>query len=177
MLEVIEHELPDVKKKRVKPLCRTRWIERHDALEVFVDLYPAIVQTLHDIAYGEDSVPWNRDTVNDANGLLSAIEKFSFLLMLIIVFNVLSYIKGLTVLLQQHSLDIVQGIELVQDIQEQLKELHEEIDDWHGIWFQSAVDIVEEVGTKKPSIPRRCNKQHNGPMLRLINLKYTIGGH
>ena len=89
--EVIERELPDVKKKRVKPLCRTRWVERHDALEVCVDLYPAIVQALHDIAHGEDSVFWNRDTVSVANGLLSTIEKFSFLLTLVVVFNVFSY--------------------------------------------------------------------------------------
>ena len=94
MAEVIDHEFPEVKKKRVKPLCRTRWVEQHDALEVFVELYSAIVQSLHDIAYGEDSVSWNRDTINDANGLLSAKEKFSFLLTLIVVFNVLSYIKG-----------------------------------------------------------------------------------
>ena len=79
LAEVIDSEFPDVKKQRVKPLCRTRWVERHDALEVFVELYPAIVQSLHDIAYGEDSVSWNRNTINDANGLLSAIEKFSFL--------------------------------------------------------------------------------------------------
>ena len=56
MAEVIDHEFSEVKKKRVKPLCRTRWVERHDALEVFVELYPAIVQSLHDIACGEDSV-------------------------------------------------------------------------------------------------------------------------
>ena len=75
------------------------------------------------------------------------------------MFNVLAYIRGLTVMLQQRSLDIVQGIELVQDVQEQLKELREEVDDWHAIWFQLAVDMTEEVGTEKPSIPRRCNKQ------------------
>ena len=98
------------RKKRVKPLCRTRWLERHDALEVFVDFYPATVVALRDIAYGEDSLSWNRETVSDANGLLSAIEKFSFLLTLMVVFNVLSYIKGLTVLLQQRSLDIVQAL-------------------------------------------------------------------
>ena len=155
LIEVIENELPEVKKKWVKPLCRTRWLERHDALEVFVDLYPAAVVALRDIAYGEDSVSWNRETVSDANGLLSAIEKFSFLLILMVVFNVLSYIKGLTVLLQQRSLDIVQGIELIQDVQEQLKELREDIDDWHKIWFELTVDLVEEVGTEKPSIPRR----------------------
>ena len=61
--------------------------------------------------------------------------------------------------LQQRSLDIIQGIELVQDVQEQLKQLCEEIDDWHGISFQSAVDIVEEVGTEKPLVLHRCNKQ------------------
>ena len=95
-----------------------------------MDLYPAIAQALHDIAHGEDSVFWNRDTVSIANGLLSTIEKFSFLLTLVVVFNVLSYIKGLTVLLQQQSsLDIVKGIEMVQEVQEELKEVREEVDD------------------------------------------------
>ena len=61
-------------------------------------------------------------------------------------------------LLQQRSLDIVRGIELGQDVQEQLKQLHDEIGDWHSIWFQSAEDIAEDVGTEKPSIPRRCNR-------------------
>ena len=121
--EVIESELPEVRKKRVKPLCRTRWVERHDSLEVFVELYPAIIGALSDIAYGKDSVSWNRETTSDANGLLSAIEKFSFLLALVVVYNILSYITGLTVLLQQRSIDIVQGITLVQDVRDQLKEL------------------------------------------------------
>ena len=52
-----------------------------DALEVFIDLYPAIVGSLHDIAYG-----WNRETISNVNGLLSAIEEFSFLLTLIVDF-------------------------------------------------------------------------------------------
>ena len=151
LTEVIDHEFSDVKKKQVKPLCRTRWVKRHDALEVCVELYPAIIQSLHGIAYGEDSVSWKRDNINDASGVQCAIEKFSFLT-LIVVFNILSYIKGLTVLLQQQSLDIVQGIELVQDVQEQLKKLRDEIGDLHSIWFQSALDIAEEVGTEKPSL-------------------------
>ena len=72
-------------------------------------------QALHDIAYQEDSVSWNRDTINDENGLIPATEKFSFLLTLMVVFNALGYIKGLTVLLRQRSLDIVQRIQHVQD--------------------------------------------------------------
>ena len=56
LTEVINREFSDVKKKQVKPLCRTRWVERHDVLEVYVELYSAIVQSLYDIAYEEDSV-------------------------------------------------------------------------------------------------------------------------
>lgn len=37
LVEVIEQELPEVKKKQVKPLCRTRWLERHDALEFLLN--------------------------------------------------------------------------------------------------------------------------------------------
>ena len=122
-------------------------------------MYPAIIGALSDIAYGKDSVSWNRETVSDANYLLSAIEKFSFLLTLVVVYNILSYIKGLTVLLQQRSIDIVQGITLVQDVQGQLKELREELDDWNKFWFQMVVEIAEEVGTEKPSIPWMCNRE------------------
>ena len=39
--------------------------------------------------------------------------------------------------------------------------MHEETNDWHSIWFQLhvALDIAEEVGTEKPQIPHRCNRQ------------------
>ena len=57
LVEVIELELPDVKKKRVQPFYRSRWVECHDGtLEVYVGLDPAIVGALHNTVYGEDSV-------------------------------------------------------------------------------------------------------------------------
>lgn len=53
LVEVIEQKLPVVKRKFVKPFCRM--VERHNALEISVDLYPATVMTLNDITY-EDSI-------------------------------------------------------------------------------------------------------------------------
>ena len=70
---------------------------------------------------------WNRDTVNNASGLLMAIEKLSFLITLVAVQNVMSYIKSLTKLLQKHSLDLVQGMASVQGVQNQLSEIREDI--------------------------------------------------
>ena len=37
------------KKTKLKELCRTRWVERHDAFEVFIDLLQiAVVETLEE---------------------------------------------------------------------------------------------------------------------------------
>lgn len=93
LTEVIEATMRDTKKVKIKSLCRTRWIERHNALEVFVDLYPAIIQSLRDISMMENSVKWNRETIQSATGLLGCIGKFSFVISLVVVFNTLCYIK------------------------------------------------------------------------------------
>ncbi|KAH3833120.1 hypothetical protein DPMN_106421 [Dreissena polymorpha] len=36
----------EYKRQNVKALCRTRWIERHDALEIFIDFLPALVDAM-----------------------------------------------------------------------------------------------------------------------------------
>ena len=50
LLEVIEIESPDSKKKTVRSLCKTKWVERHEAYEVFYDLLPSVLRALEVIA-------------------------------------------------------------------------------------------------------------------------------
>ena len=60
---------------------------------------------------------WNRETIQSATSLLGCIaQKFSFVISLLVAFNTLCYIKGLTVFLQLESLDIVQGIQMVAEV-------------------------------------------------------------
>ena len=136
-------------------------MERYDALEVFVELYPAIIQSLADIAEGKVSVNWSSDTVKDACGLLAAIVKFSFLVTLVVVQSVMGYLKTVTKLLQERSLDIVRDIALMgEKVQKLLEEIRADIDEWHSTWFTMAREISEE-GTEGPDIPRRCGQQNN----------------
>ena len=155
-------------------------MERHDAFEVFVELYPAIIQSLVDIAEGGNTVTWSRDTVNNASGLLVAIEKFSFLVTLVVVQNVIGYIKGRTKLLQERSLDIVQGIALVEDVQKQLYEIREDVDEWHSVWYSMAKNRAEEEGTEEPGIypdyvDDRSTETAAAQKPIWKHLKYTIG--
>ena len=69
-------------KTKLVPLCRTRWVERLDALDVTLDLSEAVVETFIDMAQNVDK-QWNRDTVAQASALLKRID-FEFLINLVI---------------------------------------------------------------------------------------------
>ncbi len=64
------------KSKKVKDLCRTRWVYRHEAYECFFELF----KYLHDVmlaivscddTYGD--MNWDSKTIVTANGLLNLI--------------------------------------------------------------------------------------------------------
>ena len=65
------------KRKCLKEMCRTRWVERHEALEVFSDLFFPIVSCLEEMVNSTRSY-WNRETRSDANSYLLALSQFSF---------------------------------------------------------------------------------------------------
>ena len=77
-----------------------------------------------------------------------------------VVFNIMCYIKGLTVLLQLESLDIVQGIQMVTaEVKEILSDVRENIVEHYKLWHKQAVELVQQSDCEEPSIPHRCNKQ------------------
>lgn len=52
------------KKEYLKELCSTRWVERHDAILVFVELFHPIIASLEEISEWDD-----RNSSSDANTL------------------------------------------------------------------------------------------------------------
>ena len=50
LIAVIEKESPEASKTTLHNLCRTRWVERHEAHEVFFALFPSILRALEAMA-------------------------------------------------------------------------------------------------------------------------------
>lgn len=81
--------------------------------------------------------------------------------------------------------DIVQGIELVEDVQEQMREL-KDVDKWHTVWFEMAVDVAEAVNieltilhgcgrrTQKSNIPADVPKVYYWRTLTVLFLDHLI---
>ena len=83
--KAIDVAIPDAKAKKLKDICKTRWIQRIDAYANF-ELLPAIYISLYSIIdstqYEDDLGAWNWDSesITKANGFFHQLESSSFLL-------------------------------------------------------------------------------------------------
>ena len=106
-LELEKHiqSIQSTNARKLVSLCKTRWVARIDALEVFFELYPAVVKTLEAISEG-GSAGWNAESCRSAESLMICITKFQFLMAYTVTKQCLQYIKGLTISLQKRAKDI-----------------------------------------------------------------------
>ena len=142
-------------KKRLKPLCQTRWVERHDSVIVFYDLLPAIVGTLHEVQESTSDVK----VASLAGCYLNAICNFQFVFALSACVAVFGITRPLSLQLQSPSVDITKAFELVDICTESLTACR----DSH---FRSVFKSAEEMATTLDlavEVPRISTKQqHRG---------------
>ena len=74
MKQSIEEICPESTATRLKRLCPTRWVERHDAVLVFLELLEPVVDCMETISTWQD-----RETSSKANQLLCAVKQPQFL--------------------------------------------------------------------------------------------------
>ncbi|XP_052276382.1 52 kDa repressor of the inhibitor of the protein kinase-like [Dreissena polymorpha] len=147
--------MPDQPQRRkLKELCRTRWVQRHDAFEVFLDFLPATIDAIENILEYES----RPDSLTDANGILSAITSFPFIIALVIALRCLAYIKSLSIVLQGRELDSEEALKNVRHVKDTLQNKRDSVDNFHGCLYEEAVAVAKAVGVD-PSIPRRCCRQ------------------
>ena len=148
-------EEPDTSK--VKDLCRTRWVQRLDALESFLALHPMLVVCFNAIL-DEGPQAWSRDSITDANGLLTAITNTDFIAALVIVNKCLHYVRGITSSLQAEAKDLIAAMHNVSSVTTTLAEVRRNVDNYHGEWFEVVKSVCEAVHVT-PSLPRLCGRQ------------------
>ena len=86
--EAIQNTQPESSVQKLNDLCRTRWIERIDALDRVTILLPSIVACFESIS-SEGSSMWCNDSLIDASTLLLANTSTEFISTLISVYSTL----------------------------------------------------------------------------------------
>ena len=144
--------------KKLVSLCKTRWVARIDALEVFFDLFPAVVQTLEVISSGSAS-GWNSESCRAAEGLLICITRYQFIISFVVTKECLQYTKGITVSLQKRANDICQAYSDVKTVIATLQDVRKSIDSKHRTWHEMALTLGRKVNASEPQLPRQCLTQ------------------
>ena len=147
----------DSKVCKLKDLCRTRWVQRLDALSTFLSLYESTLHCL-DTIYREGPQLWTADSITDAHGLHLAISTCDFLSALVITNSCLQYLHPLTVSLQGKTIDIIHAAKEIDVLVTTIHKIRNDIGTYHSKWY-SSVEKMCTIAETVPSIPRTCRLQ------------------
>jgi len=98
-------ELPNYKLFRLKSVCETRWIERHDEILQFLELYDIIIICLDEFVNSNEETTL---TSSKAHTLLNSMLKFEFLITLQVLAELFSINLPLSKQLQNQNLEYFQ---------------------------------------------------------------------
>ncbi|XP_065420419.1 zinc finger MYM-type protein 1-like isoform X3 [Chrysemys picta bellii] len=137
----------------LKKSCDTRWASRKSAVEAVLQNLPALVTALQRIVDGEikNCTP---KQLAEAKGILTTLDTYEFLVLLIFWSKVLKKAFHLSTYLQKSSLDLVTASHLIQIFENDMKNIRSE--------FESEFKQIEKEATE---LARKCDitteyKQH-----------------
>ena len=148
---------PESTVSKLKDLCRTRWIQRIDALHIFQTLHISIVSCMEGIC-ADDPNLWSSDSQMLYRSLQLAVTTTDFICSLVVTNSCLKYLQALTSNLQAEAKDIVEAVQEISSVRAALHNARSNIDEHHRQWFQKVEKMCSDIDVE-PCLPRRCGRQ------------------
>ena len=155
----IQDILQGEKRKKLKEMCRTRWMERHKAFELFSDLFMPIISCLEAISRSK-SLEWNSDSRSDAQSFLLALSQFPFIVGLHITQAVLGSSKGLSIKLQGKYVVVACAHRDIELVKSTLLNARRNVESFHKSIYGDAKQVAATVGIDE-SAPRLASRQQH----------------
>ncbi|XP_057294597.1 52 kDa repressor of the inhibitor of the protein kinase-like [Hydractinia symbiolongicarpus] len=125
-------------------VCNTRWVERIIGMSVFNDLFEGILATFDEMALNPNRVI-NADTVSKAVSHRNALEKFDFVIAMVITRQVFDMTMEVTKLLQSRTNDMFKTVMLINSLKDRFSCIRDNIDTYHEKWFLLAEELAQKV--------------------------------
>lgn len=118
--EKISEMIPESNKLKLKKICPTRWVERHESVMVMVELLHAVIAALEKIREWED-----KDASSGALLLSLALEQPDFIVALLSAEKLMSYTLKLSRTLQSDDYDLAGAISYAESIISSLSKIRQ----------------------------------------------------
>lgn len=137
---------------KLKTLCETRWVLRHEAVLLFKECLIPITAALEYIEENENS--------SKAHDLLQKICSYPFLVTIFVTSCVLGLTYNLSEELQSQNLDLVGAVQKVKSIVEILQSYRKRADEKFGQIYQEVKILSSDLNVEE-SVPRICGIKKN----------------
>ena len=153
--------------KKLKDVCRTRWVQRIDSYIVFEELLPAVHKVLKAMVnssafpeFGTDWA-WDGDTITKANGFLYQLESCTFLICFKILLKVLYYLREVTVKLQMQAIDVSYAYSQMKSVVSSLEKMRSKARTEFKIIFDDTAKLGKKLHGQQFEIkkPRTTGRQ------------------
>jgi hypothetical protein len=160
-------------------LCKTRWVERFEAFDNFVELSTSVLAACEIIQYPHlytdqeqfanimsENWNWDNDTRTRAQGILASLQKFETAVSLVVLKNVLQPLRGITTKLQKRDIEICSAYADIDQTMQDLKSFRANIDKLYSTdWYQETKSLAQSWGAeeKRPRMAGRQMHRHNPP--------------
>ena len=150
---IVTKQTSDSKKKRLLQLCETRWVERHDAVLTFVEMFSPLVTCL------TTCLDLDKDTATSAQMIINSISRPELIVATSAMHEVLAVTKPLSVQLQKVGIDLIKAMSLVDETIACLEDKRSNDTSFLAVWeVAESLASVTDVDLKQP---RQAARQRN----------------
>ena len=155
----IENHAPNCLKRKLKNVCRTRWVEQITGLDDFEDLYVSIVFCLEFMNVNEGRV-CNRQTSTKPSSFFKLIASFDFIATLVLTRSILDFTLPVTELLQRKEIDMADASHLLDSLKSVIFSKQNTVDEFHNNCYRVILEIANKVSISETK-PRTAAFQKN----------------
>ena len=141
------------KRRRLKVLCPTRWVERHDAIIIFTEMFPFVMQAL--AFYMEHG---NQTASADAVCLFRSCQTPQFLAAVHVANHCLAQSVGVSKALQDPSAVLSTAYTRINDVTDEFRKMRENSEEEFHEIFEEISSVAQDVGIEI-GIPRLAGRQ------------------
>ena len=129
---------PESLKHKLKDVCRTRWVERIEGMDVFEELFVPVYYSLLVMKENNDTVHYNNETSAKAESLFKLVDDFEFIVTLVVTRSILDYLLPVTRKLQAKDLDVAQSMDLIQHLKLTIANLRKSVESYNENWYKKS---------------------------------------
>ncbi|XP_031328244.1 zinc finger MYM-type protein 1-like isoform X1 [Photinus pyralis] len=134
-----ESDLKDTRKRKLKALCSTRWVERHESVLTFQQLFQPIVDTLEQLENDHDP-----NTSSKAAMFSSSLKRSDFIVSMGVAAYCLSFTLNLSKNLQSVDQDLSTALSHVDDVKSVLRGIRERSDEYDDMAILKAAEFYDQ---------------------------------